>query len=127
MGKLAHLAVSYYDGLPTDLRTPQTQLYRGMALVREGGALLARGDVEAANPKLDEARALFEALRAANTKDEQATIGLALTLFTRFSTWGPPVRRAQRKATCSWLRTCCGPSSRRPRVRARRKSSTRTC
>ena len=43
--------------------TPQTQLYRGMALVREGGALLARGD------KIDggkraastQARELFEA------------------------------------------------------------------
>jgi len=46
-----------------------------MALVREGGALLARGDVDGANPKLDEARALFEALRAANADDEQATIG----------------------------------------------------
>ena len=89
MGKLAHLAVSYYDGLPPELRTPQTQLYRGMALVREGGALLARGDVEAANPKLDEARALFEALRAADASNEQATIGLALTLFARFSSWGP--------------------------------------
>jgi hypothetical protein len=89
MGKLAHMAVSYYDGLPAELRTPQTQLYRGMALVREGGALISRGDTEAANPKLDEARALFEGLRKANPADEPATLGLALTLFTRYSTWGP--------------------------------------
>jgi hypothetical protein len=88
MGKLAHLAVSYYDGLPTDLRTPQTQFYRGMALVREGGALLARGDFQAANPKLDEARGLFEGLLASKAGDEQATLGLALTLFTRYSMWG---------------------------------------
>jgi tetratricopeptide (TPR) repeat protein len=88
MGKLAHMAVSYYDGLPAELRTPQTQFYRGMALVREAGALLARGDVKAANPKLDEARALFEGLLAGKAGDEQATLGLALALFARYSMWG---------------------------------------
>ena len=36
MGKLANLAVEYYEGLPPGLVTPQTQLYHGMALVRDG-------------------------------------------------------------------------------------------
>ena len=64
MGKLAHMAVSYYDGLPPELITPQTQVYRGMALVREGGALLARGDVEGANPQTGRGpRAVREAPR----------------------------------------------------------------
>ena len=45
MGKLAHMAVSYYDGLPAELMTPQTQTYRGMALIREGGSLVSRGEL----------------------------------------------------------------------------------
>ena len=64
MGKLAHMAVSYYDGLPKELLTPQTQIYRGMALIREGRALLARGDHETGLPQLDEARDVFTHLRA---------------------------------------------------------------
>jgi hypothetical protein len=50
--------------------------------------LLARGDVDAANPKLDEARELFESLLAVRAGDEQATLGLALTLFSRYAMWG---------------------------------------
>jgi hypothetical protein len=88
MRKLGRMAGSYYDGLPEELVTPQTQAYRGMALVREGGALLARGDVEAANPRLDEARKLFQKLKASGDQSEAVTLGLALSLFTRFSSWG---------------------------------------
>ena len=32
MGKLSHMAVAYFDGLPPELLTPGTQVYRGMAL-----------------------------------------------------------------------------------------------
>ncbi|MGB7906062.1 MAG: hypothetical protein WCF43_15305, partial [Steroidobacteraceae bacterium] len=88
MGKLAHMAVSYYDGLPQELLTPQTQVYRGMALIREAGALLARGDFTTGNPKLDEAWAIFDKLRAGGDKSEQVAVGLALSKFTRFSSWG---------------------------------------
>ena len=89
MGKLAHMAVTYYDGLPAELLTPQTQVYRGMALVREGGALLASGDVQGANRAMHEARTLFEKLRAGGDRSEPATLGLALTLFTPYAAWGP--------------------------------------
>ena len=88
MGKLAHMAVSYYDGLPQELLTPQTQVYRGMALIREAGALLSRGDFKTGNPKLDEAWAIFDKLRAGGDKSEQVAVGLALSKFTRFSSWG---------------------------------------
>lgn len=88
MGKLAKMAVSYYDGLPAELLTPQTQAYRGMALVREGGALLAAGDAEGGSRVLADARELFEKLRADGDRGEAATLGLALSQFTRFSAWG---------------------------------------
>jgi hypothetical protein len=88
MGKLAHMAVSYYDELPEELLTPQTQVYRGMALIREAGALLARGDYKTANPKLDEAWAIFDKLRAGGDASEAVATGLALARFTRFSSWG---------------------------------------
>ena len=88
MGKLAHMAVSYYDDLPEELLTPQTQVYRGMALIREAGALFARGDFKTANPKLDEAWAIFDKLRAQGVVTEDVVAGLALAKFTRFSSWG---------------------------------------
>jgi hypothetical protein len=88
MGKLAHMAVSYYDTLPPELLTPQTQAYRGMALIREGSALLAKGSVEEANRKLDEATAIFTQARAAGDEGEMTAVGLALAKFTRFSSWG---------------------------------------
>lgn len=88
MGKLAKMAVSYYDGLAAELLTPQTQAYRGMALVREGGALLAGGDADGGNRALAEAHELFEKLRADGDQGEAVTLGLALAQFTRFSAWG---------------------------------------
>ena len=88
MGKLAHMAVSYYDELPSELLTPQTRAYRGMALIRESGALLSRGDFKTANPKLDEATRIFDELRAQGIVTEEVVAGLALSKFTRFSSWG---------------------------------------
>ncbi|HWJ05634.1 MAG TPA: hypothetical protein VNS57_07565 [Steroidobacteraceae bacterium] len=88
MGKLAHKAVGYYDGLPQGLMSPRTRMYRGMALVREGSALLARGDFQTANVKLDEASAIFGQLREGGDRGEPVAIGLALAKFTRYSSWG---------------------------------------
>ena len=88
MGKLAQLAVDYYKGLPAELVTPQTKVYRAMALIREGGANLARGEYEKANPPLDEAYGIFDGLRKAGDTSEAVLAGLALAKFTRFQMWG---------------------------------------
>ncbi len=89
MGKLAQKAVDYYDRLPPELLTTQTQIYRGMALLRLGGVALARDDLELGNRSLDEARKLFEGLYAAGEQSEQVKVGLALALFTPFAVSGP--------------------------------------
>ena len=83
MGKLAHMAVSYYEGLPPELLTASTQVYRGMALVREGAVLQARGEHAAATKQINEAQAIFEKLRAAGDQSDGAAIGLALALITK--------------------------------------------
>jgi hypothetical protein len=82
MGKLAHMAVAYYDGLPPDLLNSGTQVYRGMALVREGAAQQARGDSAGAAKLIGEAQAVFEKLRASGDRSEETTVGLALALYT---------------------------------------------
>lgn len=89
MGKLANLAVEYYDGLPKELLTPQTQVYRGMAMIREGGAYLAGDRIEEGTQSIDQAHELFDQLRADGNDSEDVKLGLALALFTPFSAWGP--------------------------------------
>ena len=84
MASLAHMAVEYYEGLPAGLVTPRTEFYRAMALLREGEALYASGEIARANANIETARGLFEKLRTGGSHAEDATIGLALALFTRY-------------------------------------------
>ena len=88
MGKLAHQAVAYYEGLPAGLMTPQTKVYRGMALIREGGALLAGDDVEAGSQHITQAREMFEKMHAGGDTSEPVVYGLALSLWTPFAAFG---------------------------------------
>jgi hypothetical protein len=83
MASLARRAVEYYDGLPEALVTPTTRLNHALALVREGGALTARGDRESAAQSIDRALAMFESLQADPAYREQAHFGIGLALFSR--------------------------------------------
>jgi hypothetical protein len=85
LGKLAHEAVAYFEGLPAGLMTPQSNVYRGMALIREGGVLLAGDDVEAGLRHIAQARELFENLHAGGDTSEPIVYGLALSLIAPFS------------------------------------------
>ena len=89
MGKLSNQAVKYFEGLPPQLVTPQTRIYQGMALIREGRALLAGDKIEPGNHSIAQARATFEKLRAEGNTSEPVTYGLALALFTPYLAWGP--------------------------------------
>ncbi len=80
LGKLAHMTVGYYDGLPPELVTTQTRIYRAMALVREGSAQQSSGDIDAAYKSFGEAQSVFEQLRASGNQSDAVTYGLALAL-----------------------------------------------
>ena len=83
VGNLADKAVAYYDGLPPELITKQTELYRGMALVRKSGALAAGEHVMEAEKTANQAREIFESLRSRGDAGEATSLGLALSLFAR--------------------------------------------
>lgn len=83
LGKLAHMTVSYYDGLPPELVTPRTRALRAMALIREGAALDANGDINGAYARFEEAQSVFEALRAEGDSSDAVTYGLGLALFSQ--------------------------------------------
>ncbi|MGH8216932.1 MAG: hypothetical protein ACREPZ_14730, partial [Rhodanobacteraceae bacterium] len=83
LGTLAHMTVGYYNSLPKALITPQTQINRAMALVREGASLDAGGKVDEAFKNFGEAQAEFEKLRAVGNHGEPVTYGLALTLYNQ--------------------------------------------
>lgn len=83
LGKLAHMTVGYYDGLPPDLVTTRTRINRGMALIREAAAISAHGDQDAGYRKFAEAQKVFEQLRAAGDHSEPVTYGLALSLYNQ--------------------------------------------
>ena len=85
LGRLAHTTVGYYDSLPRELVTPQTQIFRAMALVREGAALNARGEVDGAYKAFGESQRVFEKLQAAGNSSDAVTYGLALVLYNEGS------------------------------------------
>jgi tetratricopeptide (TPR) repeat protein len=107
LGRLAHTTVTYYDGLPPELVTPQTQTFRAMAMVREGAALNARGEVDTAYKLFGEAQSVFEKLRAAGDTSEAVTYGLALALFNQGTsvTFGGRGTAAQVAQAADLLRT----------------------
>ena len=87
LGKLAQKTVAYYDGLPPELVTPNTQTYRAMALVREGAALNSSGKADAAFKLLEQAQSVFEKLQASGDRSDAVTYGLALSIFERGRTY----------------------------------------
>ena len=80
VGKLADKAVAYYDGLPRELVTPQTRLFRGLALVRKASALTISGKAAEAVRVSAEARKIFEQMRAENGSSDETTTALALAI-----------------------------------------------
>lgn len=85
VGKLAEKAEAYYDGLPPELMTPQTRLYRGMAMVRKAAALFDSGQQREAEAVARQAKKIFEDMRAAGDRSDETATGLALAVFATAS------------------------------------------
>lgn len=83
VGKLADKAVAYYDGLPPELMTPQTQIYHGLALARKASALADSGSQELATDNAKSAQKIFDTLRREGLVNDETTVGLALALTAK--------------------------------------------
>ena len=82
VAKLADQAVAYYDALPPELVTNQTQIYRGMALVRKASALNDVDEADKGYKTGRDALEIFTKLRAGGDNTEGVTLGLALSRMT---------------------------------------------
>ena len=80
VAELARRAVNYYRELPPELRTPETNRNRALALVRYGAALRYQAKLEEGEKVLREALGTLEGLRKAGDNSEVTAIGLGLGL-----------------------------------------------
>ena len=83
VGDLSKRAIDYYAALPPDLRTPQTERNRALALVRQGFVLRNQAKLEPAAKVLTEAMDVLGRLRKEGDTSETTAIGYALALSGR--------------------------------------------
>ena len=77
---LAKRAVDYYDALPAELRTADTDRNRALALVRYGAALRNQSRLDESQKALADAVDVLSKLRAQGDRSETTVIGLGLGL-----------------------------------------------
>jgi tetratricopeptide (TPR) repeat protein len=75
---LSKRALDYYNGLPEELRTADTQRNRALAQVRYGYALRNMGRLDEADKALTDAIAVLSRLRDSGDKSENTLVGLGL-------------------------------------------------
>lgn len=86
VGELAKRAIDYYQALPAELRTPDTERNRALAQVRYGAVLRNQGKLAEARQALDAAVPTLDELRTGGDASEATAIGLALGLMTQART-----------------------------------------
>lgn len=79
MLQISERAVKYYEGLPEELRTPETVAAHARALSNYGGVLVVQGKVQAGREQLDKALGMFEELEKAGQLEGAMRIGYAMT------------------------------------------------
>lgn len=79
MLQISERAVKYYEGLPAELRTPETVAAHARALSNYGGVLVVQGKVQAGREQLDKALGMFEELEKAGQLEGAMRIGYAMT------------------------------------------------
>jgi hypothetical protein len=80
VASLAKRAVDYYAALPTELRTPDTERNRALALVRYGAALRNQSRIAESKAALDDAVATLTKMRSEGDTSEATAVGLGLGL-----------------------------------------------
>jgi hypothetical protein len=80
VGELAKRAIDYYQALPTELRTPDTERNQALAQVRYGAVLRIQSKYDEARKALGSAIATLDALRVKGDASEATAIGLSLGL-----------------------------------------------
>ncbi|HEX2862589.1 MAG TPA: tetratricopeptide repeat protein, partial [Lacunisphaera sp.] len=80
VAELARRALDYYRELAPELRTPETDRNRALALVRYGAVLRNQGRLDESQGVLNEAVGQLRQLHAAGDKSELTAIGLGLGL-----------------------------------------------
>jgi len=83
VGELAKRALDYYQGLPVELRTADTQRNQALAQARYGAVLRNQGRVVEARQMLDTSIPTLDELRAKGDTSEATAIGLALGLMAQ--------------------------------------------
>ena len=83
VGELARRAIDYYQALPAELRTPETERNQALAQVRLGAVLRVQSKLDEARKALGAAIPALDALRAKGDASEAAAIGLALGLVAQ--------------------------------------------
>jgi tetratricopeptide (TPR) repeat protein len=86
VGELAKRALDYYKALPPQLRTPETERNRALALVRYGAVLRTQSKLEEGGKVLAEAVGILDGLRAQGDTSEITAIGLGLGLAAQART-----------------------------------------
>ena len=92
VAQLAQRAIGYYKELPAELRTPDTERNRALALVRFGAVRRSQGKYAEAVPLLEEATEVFRKLRADGDTSEATVLGLASALGFRSTILGQQLK-----------------------------------
>lgn len=83
VAELARHVLEYYEGLPGELRTPETDRNRAMAQARYGAVLVNQGNLSEANSTLDDSIQMLDRLRQEGDSSEPTAVGLAMGLSAR--------------------------------------------
>jgi hypothetical protein len=94
---LSKRAVDYYSALPAELRTPDTDRNRALALVRYGSALRIQSKLDESQKALSEAVDVLGKLRAQGDQSEATDIGLGLGLWAEARVAGSQSKRTEER------------------------------
>ncbi len=83
LAQLSKRAVDYYSALPPELRTPETDRNRALALVRYGSVLRTQSKLDESRKALAEAVGVLGKMRREGDQSEITAIGLSLGLVSQ--------------------------------------------